>query len=87
MSCLRGLQYIVIQNNDFANDELEILLGISRTCMTYCLFDTEWNKPLKIMPSNLSVADIKTTPNREKKGGKVSKKRLDANDIILLLFF
>lgn len=39
------------------------------------------------MPSNLSVADIKTTPNREKKGGKVSKKRLDANDIILLLFF
>lgn len=43
--------------------------------MTYFLFDCEWVKPLKVMPSNLSIADLQTGPSREKKGGKVTKQR------------
>lgn len=61
----------MIQKVDFASSELGILLGICKYCMVYNLFDSEWVKPQKIMPSNLSVADVQTIPNRDKKGGKV----------------
>lgn len=69
-SCLRGLQNTLLQSNEFEYD-LGLLLGISRCYMAYYLFDSVWMKPQKIMPSNLSVADIQQTVPKEKKGGKV----------------
>lgn len=72
ISCLRGLQSIIMQNTDVAHNELGVFLGISRCYMTYFLYDSNWVKPQKIMPSNLSVADLKTNITRERKGGKVT---------------
>lgn len=60
-----------MHDSDLLIDELEILLGISKTFMTYCLFNSEWIKPQKVMPSNLSISDEKSAMIPEKKGGKV----------------
>ncbi|XP_017785560.1 PREDICTED: HEAT repeat-containing protein 6 [Nicrophorus vespilloides] len=78
ISCLRGLQNIVVQNEEFTAADLGLLLGVAKSFMLYQLKGIPFLPPQKLMPSAMSVPEqAETTTGRggEKRGGKIARAR------------
>ncbi|KAF5291427.1 hypothetical protein FQR65_LT01738 [Abscondita terminalis] len=74
VSSLRGLQNVIINHVEFLKRELNLLLGIAKSYMTYYIKGTNFQLPQKILPSVLNIPET-CVNGRERKGGKVAKQR------------
>lgn len=73
VSCINGLRNIVLCDQEYLKKELGLLLGIAKCYMTYGIKGLQFSKPIKLMPTNLSIPEpVGNLP--EKRGGKVNHK-------------
>lgn len=75
ISCLRGLQNIIVQDSEFLNKEIGLIMGIIKSYMVFEIRGVEFILPQKVMPSTLSIPDPTANAPRERKGGKIAKQR------------
>lgn len=71
ISCINSIKNLVQCNQDYLNRDLGVLLSIAKSFMTYGIKGVPFCKPVKLMPTNLSIPDTLVNPVKQKRGGKV----------------